>query len=97
LPWWRGFRGEVKLTGKGKYEIIGAVKKTSDTTVEISELPIHKWTQSFKAELEAMIIGEKVAKDKNKDDDKENEPETKKDKAKSKDPLIKVSLSCRGF
>ncbi|KAJ2913034.1 hypothetical protein MD484_g7391, partial [Candolleomyces efflorescens] len=89
LPWWRGFRGEVKLTGKGKYEILGAVKKTSENTVEISELPIHKWTQSFKAELEAMIIGEKVTKDKNKDEDKENEPETKKDKAKSNNPLIK--------
>lgn len=91
LPWWRGFRGEVKVTGKGKYEIIGSVKKTSDTTVEISELPVHKWTTPFKQELEGMITGEKLTKDKNKDDDKENEPETKKEKAKQKEPLIKVS------
>ncbi|RXW18452.1 hypothetical protein EST38_g7420 [Candolleomyces aberdarensis] len=89
LPWWRGFRGEIKLTGKGKYEIVGTVKKTSDTTVEISELPVHKWTQSFKAELESMITGDKPTKEKNKDDDKENEPETKKEKAKVKEPLIK--------
>lgn len=89
VPWWRGFKGEIKLIGKGKYEICGVAKRTSDTTIEITELPIHKWTQTFKTELEAMITGEKIAKDK-KDEDKENEKEDKKkDKAKPKDGLIK--------
>jgi len=90
-PWWRGFKGEVKLVGKGKYEVLGIVRKTSDTTVEISELPIHKWTQSFKAELEAMITGEKIVTEKKKDEDKENDgTEKKKEKAKSSGGLIKV-------
>ncbi len=44
---------------KNKYDVFGVVKKLSDTTVEITELPIHKWTQTYKAELEAMIAGEK--------------------------------------
>ncbi|KAJ7226116.1 DNA topoisomerase II, partial [Mycena pura] len=66
-PWWRGFIGEVKPTAKNKYDINGIVRKTSATTVEITELPIHKWTQTYKAELEAMMIG------------KENESGTIKD------------------
>ena len=58
LPWWRGFRGTVKKIAEHKYHVTGTVRKINDTIVEITELPIHKWTQNYKAELEAMI-GEK--------------------------------------
>jgi DNA topoisomerase II len=58
LPWWRGFKGDIKKTGEHKYDVTGIAKKISDTMIEITELPIHKWTQSYKIELEAMI-GEK--------------------------------------
>lgn len=58
-PWWRGFRGEIKLVSKHKYDATGVAQKINDTTVEITELPIHKWTQNYKAELEAMIAGDK--------------------------------------
>ncbi|KAJ3510178.1 hypothetical protein NLJ89_g4828 [Agrocybe chaxingu] len=58
-PWWRGFKGEIKLSARNKYDCFGVVKKLNDTTVEITELPVHKWTQNFKAELEAMILGDK--------------------------------------
>jgi len=58
-PWWRGFKGEIKLVSKNRYDVFGVVKKLNDTTVEITELPIHKWTQNYKAELEAMIAGDK--------------------------------------
>ncbi len=58
LPWWRGFKGTIKKTGEHKYDVTGIARKVNDTTVEIVELPIHKWTQTYKAELEAMI-GEK--------------------------------------
>lgn len=54
LPWWRGFKGTIK-TGEHKYDVTGIARKTSDTTIEIT---IHKWTQTYKADLEAMI-GEK--------------------------------------
>ena len=59
IPWWRGFKGEIKSSAKHKYDVFGVVKKLNDTTVEITELPIHKWTQSYKAELEQMIAGDK--------------------------------------
>ena len=58
LPWWRGFKGTIKKTGEHKYDVTGIANKINDSTVEIVELPIHKWTQTYKAELEAMI-GEK--------------------------------------
>ncbi|KAK7059215.1 DNA topoisomerase 2 [Paramarasmius palmivorus] len=58
-PWWRGFKGEVKLVSKNKYDVHGIATKIDNSTVEITELPIHKWTQSFKAELEAMMTNEK--------------------------------------
>ena len=59
LPWWFGFKGEIKAVAKHKYDVTGVARKINDTTIEITELPIHKWTQGFKAELEAMIGGEK--------------------------------------
>ncbi|KAF8912885.1 DNA topoisomerase II [Gymnopilus junonius] len=59
VPWWRGFKGEIKPVAKHKYDVFGVIKKLNDTTVEITELPIHKWTQNYKAELEAMIAGDK--------------------------------------
>ena len=58
LPWWRGFKGTIRKTGEHKYDVTGVVRKVNDTTVEVTELPIHKWTQTYKAELEIMI-GEK--------------------------------------
>ncbi|KAI0757603.1 type II DNA topoisomerase [Daedaleopsis nitida] len=58
LPWWRGFTGTIKKVGDNKYDVLGTVKKIDDNTIEVTELPIHKWTQTFKAELEAMC-GEK--------------------------------------
>ena len=58
LPWWRGFKGTIKKTAKHKYDMTGIVCKLNGTTVEITEFPIHRWTQTYKAALEAMI-GEK--------------------------------------
>ena len=49
LPWRRGFKGTtcIKKTGVGKYEITGIAKKINDTTVEIIELPIRRWSTDF--------------------------------------------------
>jgi len=37
---------------------MGIARKINDTMIEVTELPIHKWMQSYKVELKAMI-GEK--------------------------------------
>ncbi|KAG6820232.1 hypothetical protein H0H93_003595 [Arthromyces matolae] len=58
-PYWRGFKGQIKLVGKQKYEVTGIVSKLNDTTVEITELPIHMWTNKYKEWLDHMITGDK--------------------------------------
>jgi DNA topoisomerase-2 len=58
MPWWRGFRGTIRKTAEHKFDVMGVATKINDTTIEITELPIHKWTQNYKGELESMI-GEK--------------------------------------
>ncbi|KAH9921344.1 DNA topoisomerase [Fomitopsis serialis] len=58
LPWTRGFNGTIKKVADNKYDVVGCVQKVDDTTIEITELPVGKWTQNYKAELETMC-GEK--------------------------------------
>jgi DNA topoisomerase-2 len=57
-PWFRGFRGNIDRTEQDKYKISGVLEKIDDTTVEITELPIRKWTQDFKEMLEEMVTGD---------------------------------------
>ncbi|VDC01811.1 unnamed protein product [Peniophora sp. CBMAI 1063] len=73
-PWWRGYKGAIRRTGDNKYDVAGIARRVDDTTVEITELPIHKWTQSYKAELEAMIgdKGESGIKDYKEHHDNQN-------------------------
>jgi DNA topoisomerase-2 len=59
IPWWRGFKGKIKAVAKHKYDVAGVVQKLNDTTVEITELPIHVWTERYKTDLETMMGGEK--------------------------------------
>ena len=49
----------MKELSKGKYEVCGIAKKLDDSTVEVTELPIHMWTKKFKEQLEGMITSEK--------------------------------------
>lgn len=46
-------------TGKreGSYIVKGKIERTNDTTLLITELPIGKWTQDYKAFLEGMMTG----------------------------------------
>jgi len=51
-PWARGFKGEIvaKEDGRG-YDSIGKIERASSGSVIISELPISKWTNDYKAHL----------------------------------------------
>eukprot|EP00970_Alexandrium_tamarense_P016085 scaffold6070_cov143-Alexandrium_tamarense.AAC.1 len=66
-PHFAGFTGEVRLhcdcitaesgSREGSYIVEGKIERTSDTTLLITELPVGKWTQNYKAFLEGLMSG----------------------------------------
>lgn len=50
-PWFRGFKGPVQDMGAGKYATSGIAMMTSDDTVEVFELPIRTWTNTYVEQL----------------------------------------------
>ncbi|RKO97640.1 hypothetical protein CXG81DRAFT_11420, partial [Caulochytrium protostelioides] len=77
-PWYRGFKGTIELDGPDKYKVTGKIKKVDDKTLEITELPIRCWTQSYKEQLETWLTGDSPSSS-NKDP---------KDKDKDKKPIL---------
>ena len=55
VPWFRGFGGEVETMGPGKFSIAGVLTKLDETTLEVSELPIGQWTNTYTDFLSLMI------------------------------------------
>lgn len=55
-PWFRGFTGTIKPAGRAKYEVCGVCSST-DKGVEITELPLRRWTQDYKEFLQTMLPG----------------------------------------
>ncbi|KAJ3381472.1 DNA topoisomerase 2 [Lobulomyces angularis] len=56
-PWYRGFTGNIEDLGGGKYTTTGVYEVKNETTLEITELPIGTWTQSYKEFLEELVQG----------------------------------------
>ncbi|CDJ51722.1 DNA topoisomerase II, putative [Eimeria brunetti] len=55
-PWYRGFKGIIEENAtKTAFETIGIIEKTGGDVVEISELPIKRWTQDYKEWLEEQL------------------------------------------
>ncbi|XP_046888595.1 DNA topoisomerase 2-alpha isoform X2 [Hypomesus transpacificus] len=63
IPSFKGFKGTIEHLASNQYMISGEVAIIDSTTIEISELPVKTWTQTYKENiLEAMLNGtEKVA------------------------------------
>ncbi|RKP07961.1 DNA topoisomerase, partial [Thamnocephalis sphaerospora] len=55
-PWYQGFNGTLEWADD-RYKVSGTIKKVNDTTIEITELPIRSWTQSYKEQLESWLTG----------------------------------------
>jgi DNA topoisomerase-2 len=57
VPWWRHFGGEVRVVDAAKGELVtrGVARATSKQTIEITELPIGRWTTTQKEYLEEML------------------------------------------
>ncbi len=59
-PWYRGFTGTIEEKGgrdAGSYSVNGTVRRVDDVTIEVTELPVKKWTQDYKKFLESMTVG----------------------------------------
>jgi len=59
-PWVRGFKGEIRRDEE-IYQCNGVIKRTSGTVVEISELPVGRWTESFKENLAKLSQKSKIS------------------------------------
>jgi DNA topoisomerase-2 len=56
LPWYKGFRGEVKKSGSAGYEFEGIWSMKDDgKKLIVSELPIGVWTSKYKEHLEKLV------------------------------------------
>ena len=56
-PWYKNFRGTIESLDNQRYIVNGEIAFLSDTKLEITELPIKVWTNSYKEQLEAMLLG----------------------------------------
>lgn len=61
-PWWKGFTGMIDKVDSNRYEINGEVNQLDDNNLEIVELPIRTWTQTYKETvLEPLLHGSEKA------------------------------------
>ena len=57
-PWYKNFSGTIAHVEPQRYIAYGNVGRLSPTSVEITELPIRTWTQTYKENvLEPMLHG----------------------------------------
>ena len=55
-PWYRGFKGNIGASDvPGQYLVTGIVNKKDPKTLEITELPVKKWTQDYKEGLQKLL------------------------------------------
>ncbi|KAJ9575916.1 hypothetical protein L9F63_007228, partial [Diploptera punctata] len=58
IPWWKNFTGAVEPLVDQRYIIYGEISMIAENKLEITELPIGTWTQSYKESvLEPMLHG----------------------------------------
>merc|ERR1719321_201632 len=59
VPWYQGFTGTIKKSAeKGKYDCLGVWQESArGGSLEITELPLRKWTQDYKEFLQGMLPG----------------------------------------
>ncbi|KAK1370431.1 DNA topoisomerase 2 [Heracleum sosnowskyi] len=66
-PWYKGFKGTIEKTATKEagatYTVSGLIEEIDDNTLEITELPIRRWTQDYKEFLESIMTGNYKIKD----------------------------------
>jgi DNA topoisomerase-2 len=56
-PWYRGFKGSFEWNNESRdgYNVSGKINRVDHNTIEITELPLRKWTRDYKTFLENMV------------------------------------------
>lgn len=54
IPWYPNFKGTITPTGQGTYQVAGCYNLKAGT-LEITELPIGKWTNDYKEFLDSLV------------------------------------------
>lgn len=57
-PWFKNFKGHIESLENQRYVVNGEIASISDNKIEITELPVRTWTQSYKEQvMEPMLNG----------------------------------------
>ena len=54
-PWYKGYSGSIELQPDGRYLVTGHFNELDEDEIEITELPIGKWTRDYKNFLEDLM------------------------------------------
>ncbi len=97
-PWYRGFVGTIQnKEGKGNntFTVLGNLDQIDEQTIQISELPVGKWTTDYKQFLESALIGNTANNAANKEDGAVNvTPFVKDFKENHTDTTVLFTVSC---
>lgn len=58
-PWYKGYTGSI-VEAEGKHIVTGVYDVTDDDTLEITELPIGRWTRDYKTFLEELAQKDEI-------------------------------------
>jgi DNA topoisomerase-2 len=57
VPYYQGFKGDIRKCGEQKYLIKGCYEKIAEDKIRITELPVGTWTMSYITMLEGLMDG----------------------------------------
>jgi DNA topoisomerase II len=55
-PWYSNFKGEINYLGNNVYQTSGLYQIKDKNTIKITELPIGRWTQTYRDYLESILV-----------------------------------------
>mmetsp|Transcript_10321 Transcript_10321/g.15809 ORF Transcript_10321/g.15809 Transcript_10321/m.15809 type:complete len:84 (+) Transcript_10321:2526-2777(+) len=59
-PWYKGFKGTIDKQEPNRFLVTGNYEILDDDTLEITELPICKWTRDYKTFLEELAQKDEI-------------------------------------
>lgn len=59
LPWYKGFQGTIEKLSKG-FNVNGCCRLLNNNQLEITELPVGKWTRDYKTFLEELAQKDEI-------------------------------------